>query len=114
MSTAICSTNDLSPGERLQTTVKGTNIVVFNVDGEYKAYRNVCAHQGGPACEGPLVDTVISDGNDVKSVMDGYVLTCPWHGWEYDIRTGETIADIKKRLPPVEVSVQGEEVVVQL
>ena len=107
----VCPVEELDPGERTSATVDGREIVVFNVDGDYRAYLNQCAHQAGPVCDGPLVDTVLlDDEGEPEPALDGYVLTCPWHGWEYDVRTGETIANIKKRLVSVDVSVEDDEV----
>ena len=86
-------------------------IVVFNVDGEFQAYLNQCAHQAGPVCDGPLVDTVlVGEEGTPESALEGYVFTCPWHGWEYDVRTGETVANIRKRLVSVDVSVEDNEI----
>lgn len=111
----VCSVDDLAPGERAAITVDGREIVVFNVDGEYRAYLNQCAHQAGPVCDGPLVDTVLpNDDGDPEPALDGYVLTCPWHGWEYDVRTGETIANVTQRLVAVDVAVEDRQVCVDV
>jgi nitrite reductase/ring-hydroxylating ferredoxin subunit len=84
-------------------------IGVFKVKGRLYAYENRCAHQGGPVCRGDVV------GRFVEPIGEGGVslglveseeridIACPWHGWEYDVETGEHIADrsIKLRSFPV-------------
>lgn len=68
---------------------------------EVHAYRNVCPHQYGPVTQG----LVHSDGED------GMKITCPWHGWEYDLSTGENPMDsIKRHLPRVEVTIENGDV----
>jgi nitrite reductase (NADH) small subunit len=86
--------------------------------GEFYAYENRCIHQGGPACEGVLVGRVTettSSGGEVlgQSFSEEVVhFVCPWHGFEYDLRTGEFAGDRSKRLHRYEVLVRGEEVYV--
>lgn len=55
------------------TTSKGREIALFNVEGEIYALDNACPHMGGPLGQGCL---------------EGYHVTCPWHGWEFDVRDG--------------------------
>ena len=78
--------------------VDGAEVGVFEHAGELYAYENRCLHQGGPVCEGTLigaVETILDEqGNDCGarfSVTDTH-LVCPWHGWEYDLATGRSIA----------------------
>jgi nitrite reductase/ring-hydroxylating ferredoxin subunit len=88
----VCPATDLPPGERRIVEVEGRSIGVFNVDGEYYALTNVCPHQRAPLCEGTLTGTTRADGvDDVEWERDGEVLVCPWHGWEFDVTTGESV-----------------------
>lgn len=64
---------DVPPGHGRQLTVRGASIALFNVGGTFYATSGVCLHRGGPVGEGGL---------------EGSVVTCPWHGWKYDVTTG--------------------------
>jgi nitrite reductase/ring-hydroxylating ferredoxin subunit len=82
---------DLPPGTRKIVDVAGRSIGVFNIGGEFFALRNRCPHQGGPLCEGRLAGFVESSGpGDFRYSRRGEILRCPWHAWEYDIRTGQS------------------------
>ncbi len=94
MSTAheICPVAELPPGERRIVDIDGRSIGVFNVEGEYYAVRNVCPHQRAPLCEGELTGTTDADGrDDVEWTCEGRILRCPWHGWEFDVTSGDSV-----------------------
>ena len=76
----------------------GRSIGVFNVDGEYFALRNRCPHQGGPLCEGTPGRLLTLDraGRVPRTAAPGEILRCPWHGWEFDIRTGQSWCDPRR------------------
>lgn len=79
-------------------------IGVFKVRGKLYAYENRCAHQGGPVCRGDVVgrfEERIGDGGISLGLVESderIDIACPWHGWEYDIETGEHIADSSIKL----------------
>ena len=85
---------------------------VFRVGDRLYAYENRCAHQGGPVCTSEILGKTVQvlDGNRrvVAEVFDeGELhLVCPWHGWEYDLATGEMACDRRFRLRRFEVSVR--------
>ena len=86
--------DEITPGERKIVDIEGRSIGVFNVDGEYFALRNRCPHQGGALCEGKLwgVLTASAPGRfDYSASRE--ILTCPWHGWEFHLRTGQSWCD---------------------
>lgn len=90
----VCPAGELPPGEVRLVEVEGTEIGVFNVDGEYHALRNDCPHRGGPVCEGRIVGLVSSDEPGSLTVeREGEIVRCPWHSWEFDIATGELVLD---------------------
>lgn len=64
---------DLSEGHGQEVIVEGRKLALFKVKGGFYAVSNLCLHRGGPLSEGEL---------------DAYRVTCPWHGWKYDVRTG--------------------------
>ena len=89
--TVVATVEEIPPGGRKLVEVAGRSIGVFNVDGEFFALRNRCPHQGGPLCAGKLAGLVQSTTpGDYSYSRPGEMLRCPWHGWEYDIRTGQS------------------------
>ena len=111
---------DLGAGDALVVELEGREVAVFNLDGEYRALLNWCAHQGGPACEGPLGGTYEATFDrealevERRWVRAGRVVTCPWHGWEYDVGTGECLSAPQYRLPTYPVRVDDGRLVVVL
>ncbi|MFW5917884.1 MAG: Rieske (2Fe-2S) protein [Haloferacaceae archaeon] len=107
----VAAVEELPPGEREIVTVEGRSIGVFNVDGEYYALENACCHEGGPVCEGKLQSALVGEytepGQRVAESFSGPpAIACPWHGWEYDVTTGEHLGDSDVRLPTFEVVVE--------
>jgi nitrite reductase (NADH) small subunit len=90
--------SDVAPGTAKLVTVDGKDIALFNVDGTFYALDNECPHRGGPLGEGDL---------------EGCIVTCPWHAWQYDVRTGESITDDLK-VARYDVKVEGGDVLVAL
>jgi nitrite reductase/ring-hydroxylating ferredoxin subunit len=93
-SVIIARADEIAPGERKVVQVGGRSIGVFNVGGEYYAVRNRCPHQGGPLCEGVLFAPLRSAGpGEYARGSDGEIIRCPWHGWEFSVRTGRSWFD---------------------
>lgn len=83
--------DEIPPGTRKIVEIEGRTIGVFNVNGEFFAVRNTCPHQGGPLCEG--AQTGLREARvpgEYSYTRKGEILRCPWHGWEFDIRTGQS------------------------
>ncbi len=82
---------------------------VFMVRGRLHAYENRCRHQGGPVCTGEVIgryeQVVLPDGTVAgeRFADDEVRIACPWHGWEYDLETGQCTADRRFRLRRIEV-----------
>ncbi len=88
---------DIPPGGRKLVTVRGRPIAVFNLGGTFYGLLNRCPHQGGPMCEGVLTGLIEADTpGTYRYSREGEVLRCPWHGWEFDIRTGRSWCDPEK------------------
>lgn len=117
----VAQADDLPPGERTIVRVSGREIGVFNVAGEYYALRNVCPHRGAPLCKGrlrPLI-TPSSEPDDgsiygVAYQREGEILKCPWHLWEFDVKTGHSLHDESLRVRTYTVQREGDEVVLYL
>lgn len=87
----VAAADEIAPGERKIVTVGGRSIGVFNVGGEFFALRNRCPHQGGALCEGRLWGALESAApGDYRYRARGEVVACPWHGWEFHLRTGQS------------------------
>lgn len=90
----VASVGEIPPGGCKLVTVRGREIGVFHVKGEYFALLNRCPHEGAELCRGRLVGLAVSDGpGDFRLVREGEMLRCPWHGWDFDLRTGQSLCD---------------------
>ena len=89
----ICTAGDIPIGKRKIVTVGKRSIGIFNVHGSLYAVKNTCPHQGAELCRGSVGGTMLpaSGPGEYNYAMDGQVLRCPWHFWEFDITTGEMI-----------------------
>lgn len=86
--------SEIPPDTRKLVEIAGRPIIIFNVRGEYFALLNRCPHQGASLCEGLLTGLASSPEPGVYVMTrENEILRCPWHGWEYDIRTGESWFD---------------------
>jgi nitrite reductase/ring-hydroxylating ferredoxin subunit len=85
---------DLDDGERMIVNVNGRSIGIFNVHGKYYGLPNRCPHKGAEMCRGVLVGELSSPEPGVFSYdADRKFVTCPWHGWEFDVATGQSYFD---------------------
>ncbi len=90
----VAAVDEIPPGERKIVTVAGRSIGIFNIGGEFFALRNRCPHQGGPLCEGKTWGMLQARvPGEIEYTRGGEILTCAWHGWEFDIRTGQSWCD---------------------
>ena len=93
----VAQTDEIPAGQGKCVEVEGKRIAIFNVDGAFYALDDVCPHQGGPLGEGELMGTTV---------------TCPWHGWEYDVTTGINLFDTDVKQDQFEVKVEGDDILV--
>jgi nitrite reductase/ring-hydroxylating ferredoxin subunit len=90
----VGAVDEIAPGERKIVEIAGRSIGVFNVGGEFYAMRNTCPHQGGPLCQGQLTGFLMARvPGDYSYTRRGEILRCPWHGWEFDVKTGQSWFD---------------------
>jgi nitrite reductase/ring-hydroxylating ferredoxin subunit len=115
----VAKATELPDGERRIVEHDGLEIGVFCWDGKFYAYQNLCVHQGGPACEGIImhkVEDVLGPDrtwHGHKFSSDEIHFVCPWHGYEYDLKTGECAADRRLRLKSFDVVRRGEDIYVR-
>ena len=108
MKYVVAAADEIPPGGRKIVDVAGRSIGVFNVDGEYFALRNRCPHQGGALCEGKLWGVLKADKPGAFEYSPTReILTCPWHGWEFHVRTGQSWCDpVRLRVRRYDVTVE--------
>jgi nitrite reductase (NADH) small subunit len=110
--------DDFVDGRRAMIQIDGHEVFVFEREGRFFAFENVCRHMGGPVGEGVLIGKVVSVLDENRAHLrdefstDEIHLVCPWHGWEYDIETGECAANRRLRLRRFEAVIRGGEVYV--
>ena len=87
-----------APGEAKEFTYKDKIVCVANVNGTISALDNVCLHRGGPLAQG---------------FLDGDKVVCPWHGWQFNLQTGQVghNSDAKTKVYPL--TVEGDDVMVE-
>lgn len=90
---------DLAPGSCTEVSVSGKPVALFNVEGRFYATSNVCLHRGGPLGQG---------------MLEGASVMCPWHAWNWDVRTGENTANASLKIPTYEVKVEDGAVYVKV
>jgi len=93
---SVARVEDLPAGAITQVEADGEAIALANVDGRFYALQNACLHLEGPLCEGRIE-------------RERY-LTCPWHGWKYDVETGKNDFDLAIETRTYEVRVENGEV----
>jgi nitrite reductase/ring-hydroxylating ferredoxin subunit len=108
----VCPIDQLPPGKRriVQASEK-ISIGVFNVEGRFYALRNICPHRKAPLCKGQITGQVTSDGpGDAQMQGPQQIIRCPWHGWEFDITTGQSVFNphkVRVKTYPVTVEWPG-------
>jgi len=114
----VAKASEMTDGDRRIVFVGDNEIGVFRHEGQFYAYSNFCLHQGGPACEGLTIAKVEERLRPDKTSQGLYFsetemhFVCPWHGMEYDMKTGECVSDRKMKLKKYQVLQKGDEVYV--
>ncbi len=108
---------DFPPGTHRVLTLGRIEVGVFNVAGTFHALLNICPHQFGPLCAGTVNGTTAcSAATDWRFqwVREGEIVTCPWHGIEFDITTGKSLSSSRLRVRTYPVSVEEGQVKVTI
>ena len=109
----VARVQDIGPGERLVIKLNDREIGIFNVGGTFFALPNVCPHQRGPLCRGGITGTLVAREDESATldwVAEGAILRCAWHFIEFDVRTGECLANQRWNVKPIRVEVRGDEI----
>jgi nitrite reductase/ring-hydroxylating ferredoxin subunit len=114
----IGSEDEFADRDRKVIAEGDLEIGVFYIDGEFYAYENRCTHQGGPVCQGRIlnrVEEVLADDKTSSGMRwsdTDIHLVCPWHGYEFNIKTGRHPGDKNARMRPFDVKIKDGEVYV--
>ncbi len=92
-------TNEITPGTVREFYVEGKAIALANVNGKFHAISNTCLHRGGPLGQG---------------TMQGSTVTCPWHGWQFDVSSGKAIQNPAVAVDCYPLEVRGEDIFVDV
>ncbi len=95
----VAKVSEIPAGSGKVIEASGKTVALFNCDGTFYAIENTCQHQGGPLGEGSL---------------SGKTVTCPWHGWEYDVSNGTCVFDSSITVQSFPVKVEGDDILVSL
>ncbi len=93
----VATIDQLTPGQGMTVAVNGGYVALFNVDGTFYAIDDTCPHAGGPLGQG---------------ILEGCVVTCPWHGWRFNVTTGVSPVVSSISVKKYEVKVEGNDVLV--
>lgn len=113
---AVAPVDAFADRDRVIAEIEGREIAVFAVDDAFHAVLNFCVHEGGPLCEGDLAGNlgVADDGFSWEVTDPGSVVSCPWHGWQFDVATGVNVDDGDYRVPTYDTVVDDGTVYVTL
>lgn len=92
-------TKDIQDGSGITVELEGKSIAVFNSNGKFYAIDNTCKHRGGPLGEGSL---------------DGNVVTCPWHGWQFDITNGNCVTNPAGKINGYALKIERENILIEI
>jgi nitrite reductase (NADH) small subunit/3-phenylpropionate/trans-cinnamate dioxygenase ferredoxin subunit len=91
--------DELPPGTVRELYIEGKAVAVANVAGKIFAINNTCLHRGGPLGQG---------------LLEGKVVTCPWHGWQFDVTTGKAVQNPAARVDCYAAEVRGQDLFIDL
>jgi len=95
----VANRDELRPGECKVVSVDGKNMALYNIDDRFYATDNRCPHRGGPLGDGDL---------------DGDIVTCPWHQWQFNVKSGENLQYPNIKLQTFETKMDGETVLISM
>jgi nitrite reductase/ring-hydroxylating ferredoxin subunit len=95
----VARREDIPEGTGITVEAEGTPIALFNAGGRFFAIHNTCLHRGGPLGEGEL---------------DGTIVTCPWHGWQYDVTSGTNLDDPGRKVSCFPVKIESDDILIEV
>ena len=95
----MATLGEIPPGAALEIEHEGRIVALFNVNGTISAIDGICPHQGGPLADGPV---------------EGSCVTCPWHGWQFDVNSGTSSVNSRVKQQVYEVKLEGDDIWVRV
>ncbi len=95
----VAKTEEVEAGTGIVAEVKDMCVAVFNVNGTFHVIDNTCMHRGGPLGEGDL---------------EGETVSCPWHGWEYNVKTGHCVNNPSSHVKSYPTKVENDEIHIEV
>ncbi len=106
--------SELPVGERRLIEANGKSIGVFNTGKQVVAVLNICPHAYAPVCRGKVGGTTLpSKAGEFVWGRENEILRCPWHGWEYDLNSGQCLTD-RRKLKRFPVQIRDDEIYVEV
>jgi len=110
----VTALGDLGPGERRIIIADDKSIGVFNTGSQIVAVLNICPHAYAPICRGKLGGTTLpSKAGEFVWGRENEILRCPWHGWEFDLHSGQCLTD-RRRLKRFPVRIRNDKIFVEI
>jgi nitrite reductase (NADH) small subunit len=91
--------DELPPGTIRELQIEGKAVALANVGGKFYAINNTCLHRGGPLGQG---------------LVQGKIVTCPWHGWQYDVTNGKVVQNAAVGVDCYPAEVRGQDIFVDV
>lgn len=116
----VCHQSEIEERQPFTSEINGKTIGIIRANNQYYAYENACPHFGGPVCLGGVFGKISLELDAEKKVKrevvseESFNLVCPWHGFEFDLDTGECVFDDQYKLRKYSVDVQDGIVVVEV
>lgn len=95
----VATVDEIPEGTGKEFVAAGRIVAVYNIEGKFQSLDGVCPHAGGPLANGKL---------------NGTIVTCPWHGWQFDVTSGRHCLNANLTQPSFAVKVEGEEIWVEM
>ncbi len=95
----VANVKDVKEGCGKVVSANGVDIALFKISGKFYAIENTCPHKGGPLGEGSVDDSKV---------------TCPWHGWSFDVKTGQNTKFPTIKQKRFDVSVDGDNIIIEI
>lgn len=103
----VARAEDIPEGGHRIVEVEGRSVGLYKLNGEFYALHNYCPHQGAELCKGRVCGTTLPSGvYEYKFGRQGEIVRCPWHGWEFDIRSGISLHSEKVRVKAYPLEIQ--------
>lgn len=111
----VAAVADFPPGTRRLVTINERAVVVFNIEGNYYGLFDRCPHNGGSLSQGVLTGLLQSDEPGAYAyTRQGEIVRCPWHGWEFDVKTGQSFCRaVRAKARPFAVKIEAGSAIVE-